>query len=424
MPDWTNQAKLVDRGAADIVINRDSVMEQGRLPSNNNRAMDSGTLVPQSELSGSDAGEGNLETEKNGESDQGETMMEWREPHHTVIERLHGPGEEVVFPPIYLHMPCADVYLTQVEVEVVDSENRPETPGLSAKIRQSLKLLEGLKKSAGHLEDHAGRPVEHRIAEIETHIQDALSADQHLRDDNAGDDSKFRKDVSVINLDEDDEGWASDRSRTSQGVVAKRRLKAPKMKQSASSSSKSHQVGSSTRKGRSRTSLRRGQSSSHLILDPEHIDKPQDNVSVHPTPSSPSTNAPTPASSTATTEVGATKSRGRSYPYLAPRHRSISPSGSSPSHSRPSTAEKVRPGTGDSASHQRLEHLRMMHSSPPTRDVSPSRSVRFMDEAANRATTPPPLPPLGSPPGYDEDGAYGNKVTFEIPVKSPTGGKA
>src|SRR5262249_4209918 len=48
---------------------------------------------------------------------------------------------------------------------------------------------------------------------------------------------------------------------------------------------------------------------------------------------------------------------------------------------------RSRPGTGETSTStgggvvpRRLEHIRAMHSAPPTRDSSPSRSVWFVDE--------------------------------------------
>lgn len=109
-PDWTNQARLVDRGD-DIVINRDSVMEEGDM-SHNEKSILEPTRRPQSRSGSRTPGVtpedgGSLETKmeepspkddlKETPPDGSEVIAEWQEPHHQIIERRTGPGEEVCF---------------------------------------------------------------------------------------------------------------------------------------------------------------------------------------------------------------------------------------------------------------------------------------------------------------------------------------
>jgi len=88
------------------------------------------------------------------------------------------------------------------------------------------------------------------------------------------------------------------------------------------------------------------------------------------------------------------------FPSL-PHSPTSSPSRSrfpSMSHSESHLRRHSRPGTSESARNQRLEHIRALHSSPPTREASPSRSVWFVDEVPPSASmdlgrSQPPTPP-------------------------------
>lgn len=101
LPDWTNQTQLV-RAGADIVINRDPLhrLERG----------ESGTIHDEkvatrenSVVKGTDSATLSVEdiekrAVKQGdipEPDGTDTIMEWEEGRHRIIERRTGPGEEV-----------------------------------------------------------------------------------------------------------------------------------------------------------------------------------------------------------------------------------------------------------------------------------------------------------------------------------------
>jgi len=93
-PDWATQLKIVDRGA-DIVINRDSVMEQGRL---SRKGTDSGTLtLSPSEKRAEEEITYDVESpvEKAEERPEGEVVTAWQEPHHTILERRVPPADDV-----------------------------------------------------------------------------------------------------------------------------------------------------------------------------------------------------------------------------------------------------------------------------------------------------------------------------------------
>ena len=87
--------------------------------------------------------------------------------------------------------------------------------------------------------------------------------------------------------------------------------------------------------------------------------------------------------------AGAVETRGRQQPVLAQKTRhghGKARLGTAASHmSRPSTAPSsamhTHPGTAESSLHnQRIDSIQALHSRPPAREASPSRSVRFVDE--------------------------------------------
>ena len=87
--------------------------------------------------------------------------------------------------------------------------------------------------------------------------------------------------------------------------------------------------------------------------------------------------------------AGSGETRGRQQPALAQKtghgHGKSRLGTAASRMSRPSTAPSsatpTRPGTAESSlRNQRIDSIRALHSRPPTREASPSRSVRFVDE--------------------------------------------
>ncbi|KAG6915140.1 hypothetical protein DXG01_013079 [Tephrocybe rancida] len=383
-PDWTNQARVIERGA-DIVINRDSDMERGELggaegkvqQDSQSRLSISDTRTPSVTVGGNgDDGESihsekmNAPTEGQPDAtpDEGPTKTEWLEGHRRVVERLQSPGDDV-------------------EVEVVDEDNSGHQ-SLATHIKQSLGLLSGLKQTAGQLEGQAGETVKDKVEEIELRVKDALEAHHS----NAGNTAGLS---GVVNGGEEEE-WSSesdggnDKDSLSISGLPKKRSKAR--------TARLQRTGSS-RRGRQRTSIRRANAPPAMELQEQ-------------TPLSGS-GSETP---TSTTPPDDADTRGRSYPTrahfstdLSQPHNAVA-SGSRPGtaestwtssgrrhrHRRPGTGDSsilrpgtgdssiLRPGTGDSSLRNgRVSQIRLLHSSPPTRDVSPSRSVRFLDDRAD-----------------------------------------
>lgn len=105
-PDWTNQARQVDR-PEDIIINRDSEMERGELSPDEKLASESRAVSVTARNSPSPLPESPPDTEsetklvaeekmkEENPPDGDENIYEWREGPHKIIERRGGPGEEV-----------------------------------------------------------------------------------------------------------------------------------------------------------------------------------------------------------------------------------------------------------------------------------------------------------------------------------------
>lgn len=117
-PEWLNQARLVSRGAPDIVVNRDldDQMERGEArldekditelpiqpsrrvgsPQNPDDTGSSGTtLEGQDQEAPSPSCEEGVRPDGNAPPDGTDLISEWQEPHHRIIERQGSPGEDV-----------------------------------------------------------------------------------------------------------------------------------------------------------------------------------------------------------------------------------------------------------------------------------------------------------------------------------------
>lgn len=145
--------------------------------------------------------------------------------------------------------------------------------------------------------------------------------------------------------DDDDEGWGSETSDSGQPLAGPSTDTSSSAKVEGKKRSRGFGIG---RKGRQRVSLRRS-------LTPVHVSHHEGE-----------------------TDNGE-ESRGRS-----------GATGASRTHPRVGAphvgAGSSRPRTADSAINQRLESLRAQASRPPTREASPSRSVRFVDVSGDGGT--------------------------------------
>lgn len=380
-PEWLNQARLVSRGAPDIVVNRDldDQMERGEArldekditelpiqpsrrvgsPQNPDDTGSSGTtLEGQDQEAPSPSCEEGVRPDGNAPPDGTDLISEWQEPHHRIIERQGSPGEDV-------------------EVEVVEEEDAQASHSshLRRAFRHSLQRLEGLKQTARELEHESSKVIENEVKEIQAQVEDmqhrvreALTPEAISsggRNKSTSPSSQPRLPLPFPPLEhvengDDEEGWASDKSaspgRPDARVMAdqKKKVKSPKVKPNLRLPS--HPVVSG-RRGR-RTSLRRTPTQPLSQIELTHPPVVTDARGRSPVPVSTHTihTSRTPIPSPTRSHISSiTTGEGRKN-----RHS--------------------RPGTSDSARHQRLERIRALHSSPPTREVSPTRSVWFADE--------------------------------------------
>jgi sodium/hydrogen antiporter len=95
-PDWTNQARLVERGE-NIVINRDSAMERGEFTEEAGQRSVAATIAatPEKAESMTESGQLREKAREDNPPDGDEQIAEWKEGEDKVIERRRGAGEEV-----------------------------------------------------------------------------------------------------------------------------------------------------------------------------------------------------------------------------------------------------------------------------------------------------------------------------------------
>ncbi|KAJ7585198.1 Sodium/hydrogen exchanger family-domain-containing protein [Mycena floridula] len=208
-PEWANQARMVERGGADIVINRDAVdeMERGDLQIEKLEETESGS---ENKLKDSEISEKTKVEDTDGPTgevppDGDDIVQEWQEGSHTIIERRAGPGEEV-------------------EVEVIRNHGKDDSA--SSKFRGShASVHQQLHAYVDKVRDTWGPEVE-KIEELIDRIGQARGV--HHEDVVA----------SPLHHEEhdDDEGWASDGSNAGPSTTslsdrkARTRSKSPKTK--------------------------------------------------------------------------------------------------------------------------------------------------------------------------------------------------
>ena len=270
-------------------------------------------------------------------------------------------------------------------------------------LRDSLRRLEGLMKTERDHDNDAGNGVQDEVqkvgdaqeGDILHHVSKALAPEtstsgRRIRTSLPSSLPASPPPGRIENDDDDDddEGWASDRSASPDTLDAdasstadrNKKLKTSKARSSPTRRLSSHPLGAE-RRGR-RTSLRRGHT------QPSSLSEADPPVTVDIRGRSP---VPISAHSQIHTPIPS-PTRSRSHiPSLTNK--------SEGSHSR----HHSRHGTSDSVRNQRLEHIRAMHSLPPTREASPSRSVWFADEvpplsasasiSMDLARSLPPTPP-------------------------------
>ncbi|KAL4081124.1 Sodium/hydrogen exchanger family-domain-containing protein [Scleroderma citrinum] len=377
-PEWATQTRLISRGE-EVVINRDpvSMLEKGEggvafdnsmseskrtslatanappLEKSEQDVVEEGRLSPTVTLAGEEAAKGYP-------VDDTDTVMEWREGPHKIIERRGGPGQEV-------------------EVEVIRNAYDTEQETISSffkghdgtAMQLARTYLHRLRHTPEHIQrglKEAGEVVEHGIHEVEKQVSHAISP-------SSGENS-------------DTEGYGSGNHHSDANSVPPVSQAENRKKRPPSTGGKpisEHADARQSRKSRRRASI--GEGDSVPGYGKQHIDQPSIPIS--------------PTSREAEEDATGDNNRGRS-------------------------AHPNRQNTNQSAhrslKHRRLESLKMEQGS---REVSPSRSVRFADTEGKSGTTTPRSATLqndqwfqanqvNDSPLEDEESTKG-RVTFDLP---------
>ncbi|KAF9240279.1 Sodium/hydrogen exchanger family-domain-containing protein [Melanogaster broomeanus] len=390
-PDWATQMRHITRGE-DVVINRDpdaSAMEKGEggLTEEEKSIMDSklasiagsSTPSPQREDSGNsdtrtDATLRDEEAMKEESPPDGsETILEWREGPHKVIERRAGPGEEV----------NVEIIRNAFEPTKKDSSVHLKAAAGTA-IRTSRDYLQQFRHAAEQVQkraEQAGETIEHDLQVAGARAREVVSATRASTGDN------FDRSTEGEPGYEDD--WASDLSGDDVSVKPSGdRRKRPRQ---GKGKAVPKQIGVGlSRKGRRRSSMSE-QSSLSAHTRPSLVDQSQ---LQSPPPSGGDVQDPSDVPE-------ATDWRGRSSP----------PERQGSDLSAP-----------QSIKHRRLESLRLHRHS---RDESPSRSVRFADEERSGMSTQRnsmlqnepwfASNQVGDSPVDEDEGSMKERVTSELP---------
>jgi sodium/hydrogen antiporter len=310
-----------------------------------------------------------------------DTVSEWQEGSHKVIERRTGPGEEVRLDlPLHCRS-CTKLTILKVEVEVIRNAFAPGE-------EQNTSAFRGNERSVPHF---IAARIDRAIAGNAPHENDP--AFDETEDDSIGD-ATIQKGLKTtpqaisplstgIDEKDEEEGWASDRSAGSQqsgsaihavdfGSDGKKRTKPQKKKPTI----KSIPLG----KGRRRNSMRKGLlGQARQIMDHK---------------------SPPPAQRQDESEIkesdseGDEPERGRRSIMIPESSSAFGPStGAIP---RPRTADSSRQGTATSSrpstARSSIRHLRAdaIRAEARSREHSPSRSIRFADEdrPGSGTTTP------------------------------------
>ncbi|KAI0076338.1 hypothetical protein K474DRAFT_1663178 [Panus rudis PR-1116 ss-1] len=387
LPEWANQTRRVERGE-EIVINRDRDLERGEVEVEEKRSRRESVTANGSSASEKEGmGEASSPTqttsdekerahENAGEEEWGpmdrpegvgekkdrdpaldakeenlpdgeETIQEWDEGPHRIIEKRRGPGEEVEVEVLRnIHAPGA----THRNVIRTAHENAHETiTNIRTRLRHAPQEFHDAALNVERDIQHEASEAGHVIHDAEDRVRRAFSPTQSQ---GSGQDP----DASAPNAEEEEEGWMSDQE--GEGSRAQRRPSKSSSKRPKIMHSKP--VGA----GRRRHSIRRG------VLGGGSASGDGN-------------------SGTGPSSINRPIQHGRSYSegMLAPdgeegdrRGRRPSPrEARSPTMPAPTTP--TSPLSPRSLRHARVESLRSLR--PDSRELSPARSIRWADETRN-----------------------------------------
>ncbi|KAF9479954.1 hypothetical protein BDN70DRAFT_878251 [Pholiota conissans] len=403
-PDWTNQARIVTR-REDIVINRDlekgeaspsEVSEKGQrttpsehtleaLPGMEDSGISEETKVtfteppaspphphvrisPPVTASPSVAPETETETEARPDyreqvpPDATAPIQEWIEGSHTVIEKKMGPG--------------SDVEVTVVDTAHPEGPSQPRTTW-SGKIHElennAEEIGHSISRDLTHLSDKAKHVVHPHSSYPYQHRQERRKEKQRAVDTSPRPSEAL--DENAVDDEDDDEGWASEGSN---GPVAS--MSAPGT--TTTPGAGTTDVGGSgsgkkTAVARSASRLAKGAHGVHHAMRGRWRQSRRSSFGATP-PGPPQAG-----------DAGVEERQSRGRGPRAGGDVDLSSAGAATGANGPSSPRAgARPGTADSAlKHNRLDSIRALHSRPPTRENSPSRSVRFLDADSRVASS-------------------------------------
>ncbi|KAK7677743.1 hypothetical protein QCA50_019295 [Cerrena zonata] len=367
LPEWANQTQHVERGQ-DIVVNRDIDIEQGKLALDEKNAARSRreSLTAHGSSSSDAEKEGDFSTTPSPSSDdkeerapgsQGEhrgnardireqnlpdgdeKVAVWREGPDKIIERRNGPGEEVeveVLKNVYAH---GDTHRNTFSVSEGAMHDAKEE--IKKKLSRSPEEIHPVEGGLVHAIEEIGR----KVSDAESKVKQAVGSGDSPRQSRPGTAGTMENSASD-HSPEEEEGWMSDQEvETASTTSKKSKSKSPKSKPPKLNVSRPLGSPSGSRR---RQSFRRGvlanirshggrsASDGQIIVHPPEDDDAEDH-------------------------------RGR---RSTPRHEARPTTPNSPTLATPSSPRSIR--------HRRIDSLRSLR--PESRELSPSRSIRWADE--------------------------------------------
>lgn len=236
-------------------------------------------------------------------------------------------------------------------MEVTVINNDPGLPGSDVPTTKWSGKVHELEHDA----EAIGRNISRQLGHLTAKAQEAVSSPrrssftkEEQKEGEEGEKRPAAVDESAIADEDDDEGWASEGSKESASGPRASTSESRRVARSSSRSTKGVHLPHTTHRSRRRGSIRRNSSAAADSVEPEVRGRPA-----------------------TAGEVGVT--------FASPQRTSRPSTAPSSSKIGTGTARSSRPGTAESSlRHHRLESIRALHGS--TRDSSPSRSVRFVDE--------------------------------------------
>ncbi|THV04332.1 hypothetical protein K435DRAFT_816998 [Dendrothele bispora CBS 962.96] len=320
----------------------------------------------------------------------GETIDEWQEGPHRIIERRRGPGEEVeveVIRDCRSSLPHFDLHYSHRGPKEDKAESAKSSAESKAEQGYEDKGKDGVTGDAheherkffrGSSRETVRREVreylawlEHKAKRFEEEVKEGMSGVANRWNEHSGGRSDHPCSVNqaVVSLgdDDDDEGWASDRSEPMLNSVI-----TVSNSSGSGSKSKTAKTRMSTRSKGKRNSTRRGlTSATHVVRSRSQ------------------TQADTEAGRPKVAPDVEEENRGRTRPNVT----SIVPGDSCPSRLQPRPRQS------------RLDSIRGMQSMPSSalssREQSPARSVRFFDEPHRSGFATPRRESGASTPRFD-----------------------